>query len=91
MRHHEHTKNPSTGDCKSRALFGLGDGMSEYYIAVDPKTLACIEIGVAAGHRLEALIDAELVVFPVTKANASKLYGSVFESLDHAYREASKQ
>lgn len=64
--------------------------MSRNYISVDPKTLACIEIGLADAERLVEAISEGLILIPATVAGCRQAFGVVFESLDHAYREANK-
>lgn len=64
--------------------------MSKYYISIDPKTLACVEVGLVNEERLVKAMSEWLILIPATRAGCRQAFGTVFESLEHAHREANK-
>ena len=65
--------------------------MSDIYIKVAPKTLVCVEVGFIDEEQIADAVRDGFVIIPATIKGARHVFGVKFDSLDHAYREASKQ
>ena len=64
--------------------------MSEAYIALNPKTLECVEVGLTETGRAVAAANERLVVILSTKRAAKRSFLKVFESLEDAQNEAAR-